>query len=78
MNVGTLKEFIEEIPDDYEVELSKFIVLDDKEEGPFEMFYDVPICGVAKHEEAKHLRFMIESNEKTLKSLKEYGEIKRL
>lgn len=68
MNIKQLKEYIKDIPDEYEVNFSRVFVLDEKEE--LTAVLDVPIVGVTKSEEAEHVRFVITMTQKELISLK--------
>ena len=67
-----LKEYINGLPDDWDVVLSKSLVID-KEEELFGII-DIPILGIAKHEDDSELRMILDLD--SVKHLFKPDEIK--
>ena len=64
MKVKDLIQHLQELPEDYSVELSKVLTLDDKNDA-FEITLDFPIVGLAINDEAKDCNLVV-SHDKTL------------
>jgi hypothetical protein len=60
MNVGQLKKHLRGIPNDYEVEFSKFFLIrGDKPQDYYTVIMDQPVIGIADSKEGKHVRFIM-------------------
>ena len=58
MNIKTLKEYLQDVPDDFQVCLSNAVAFGEKEEA-YEVILDFPIVGIAVNEEDSELRFIV-------------------
>jgi hypothetical protein len=76
MKVKSLKRWLKEIPDNYELDLSKLFIIK-AEEDVFECVLDFPIVAIADSKEHKHFRFMIDTKDLD-KSIKALGKLKRI
>ena len=64
MKVKSLKKWLTEIPDNWELDISKLFVLTG-EEDVLECVLDFPIVAIASSKEYKHFRFMIDTKDLT-------------
>jgi hypothetical protein len=83
MKVKSLKKYLKDVPDNYDVELgSVYLFVCTKPNEEYEIILDNPIIGIAKHEESKHLRFMLDSKDLNKRTkgyfTKNLGKIKRI
>lgn len=73
MKIKNLKEQLKNIPDDYEINLSKFFIIDTEEE--YTAILDIPLCPIiAVDKEQKHVRFLVYADE-DFNLLKEIGKL---
>lgn len=61
MNIKKLKEYLADVPDDYEVEFGKFMSFDKANDdlADYTIIFDLPIIGLAQSESDKHARFIL-------------------
>lgn len=78
MKVKSLKKWLKEIPDNFEIDLSTIFLIKG-EEDVMTCVLDRPIIGIADNPEHKHFRFIIKVDEMELKQIeKSYGKITRI
>ena len=80
MKNKTLQEYLKDLPDDYDVCLSKLSIIegDEDETGKVELYeviLDVPVVGIVKNDSDTEIRFMIDSD-KNSKYLEDWGFVK--
>ena len=68
MKVKELKNYIKDLPDDYDIELCSYVRMPDKSklldaDQKFIPINDAPIIGIAKRDEKKEVRFVVMENE---------------
>ncbi|MDD5651418.1 MAG: hypothetical protein PHF86_13550 [Candidatus Nanoarchaeia archaeon] len=71
-NIKLIK-WLSELPKNYEVNISKYHVFNDKK-NTYEIILDLPITGIAVNKCHKDIRFIIDSDEKIL--IKNFGKDK--
>lgn len=77
MDVKTLKDHLSNIPDDYQLALSKlFIIHGDEDEEHYDCVLDMPMCGVASSEEDREVRFILHAED--MDRYGHLGEITRM
>lgn len=72
MNKRKFLELINDVPDDYNFELSEYLILDKSEGEEYIAVHDIPIRGIAVNDESKELRFICDSSDK--EALQTLGE----
>ncbi len=77
MNKKNLLELIKDIPDDYELCISKYLVYTETSDGePYFLCVDDPIVGVAQSDDTKEMRFFTErSEEEALKLIENDNKV---
>lgn len=77
MNKKNLLELIKDIPDDYELCISKYLVYTETSDGePYFLCVDDPIAGVAQNDDTKEMRFFTErSEEEALKLIEKDSKV---
>ena len=82
MNIKEFKDYLENIPDDYDIELGKIIVSDvisDDETEDYTVILDFPIWGIAVREKDKHCRLIFGSKDLNKDLIeKHYGKMERI
>ena len=64
--IKTVKEWIRDFPDDYELCLSKYMALvqpENPEDGEHMVVIDDPVIGMAKNDESKEIRLIVQTSE---------------
>jgi hypothetical protein len=85
MNIKDLKEWISDLPDDYNVVLSRFFVVPNKEaeeidfdNDVYEVILDIPVTGIFRNDSDTEIRFMVDydtSKENDIKTLENFGTV---
>lgn len=79
MNKKDLLEYLDDVPDDANIELSALLAVLEECGGPWEIILDQPIAGVAYNEDSNEIRFVVLKDDFDDKNLKSFGaKIKKL
>ena len=79
MKVKKLREILNQVDDDYDIDIGKVMVINEETKDPFQLQLDLPLGGIVENIEARSIHFLVKvRSQSDMPYLLEFGTVKKL